>query len=44
MMEYGSKFLDYNPLMSKTTQVNAIDANINSVRDYKTAQLENYKE
>jgi hypothetical protein len=37
VFDLGSKFLDYNPKMGKTTQVNAINQNINSVRDYKTA-------
>jgi hypothetical protein len=43
IMDQGFKFLDYNPNFAKTTQVNIIEGNINNVRDYKSAELENHK-
>ena len=48
VMELNTKFLDYNNNFNKTfaqsSTVNALESNINSVRDYKFAQLESYKD
>ena len=51
-MEMSTGFLDYSNAFTKgfhnavshSPSVNALEANINSVRDFKFAQLESYKE
>jgi hypothetical protein len=48
VMELNTKFLDYNNNFDKnfgqSSTVNALESNINSVRDYKFAQYESYKD